>query len=283
MRCVYENCILRPDETVIEILRSFEQEAGRFDPAVLVAPGLALVALGLVVWLAGMCLRRLVLALVAAAVGAMAGWLFNGSNPVLVAVAAGGGAVFGALVPRLSTAIVLAAFGVAVAFVVMTQTHLAEGTATPFVRPDAGRGQEKLSPQDSLGAVRVLASNVIGCVKSAARELEPANWAILGAVGLGLLVLGLLLVRLAGALVFSSLGTALIFVGLIVLLIFKGSAPIAFVQKQAAFYGLVLLGMAAFGTLEQLVLCPSPKRGRKAKSTGLRARVDESEHGWRGR
>jgi hypothetical protein len=283
MRCVYGNCVLRPDETVIEILKSFEQEAGRFDPAVLVVPGLVLVALGLVVWLAGMCLRRLVLALVGGAVGAIAVWLLNAQNPVLVAVAAGGGAVFGATLPRLFTAIVLAAFGVAIAFVVTTQTHLAKGTVTPLVRPDAGPGQEKLSAQDSLGAVRVLAFNVIGCVKSAARELEPANWAILGAAGVGLLVLGLLFVRLAGALVFSSLGAALIFAGLVVLLIFKGSAPIAFVQKQATFYGLVVLGMVAFGTLEQLVLCPSPQRGRKARSAGLRSRVDESEHGWRGR
>ena len=170
MRCVHGNCVLRPDETVIEILKSFEQEASRFSPAVLVVPGLALVALGLVAWLAGMCLRRLVLALVGAAVGAVAGWLLSGQNPVLVGLAAGGGAVFGAVVPRLSTAIVLAAFGVAVAFAVTAQTHLAEGTVTPFARPDAGRGQEKLSAQDSLDAVRVLASNVIGCVKSTARD-----------------------------------------------------------------------------------------------------------------
>jgi hypothetical protein len=283
MRRLHRNCVLGPDEIMIEILKSFEQEAGRFDPAVLVMPGLALVVLGLVVWLAGMCLRRMVLALVGVAVGAIAGWLFNGPNPVLVGVAAGCGAVFSALVPRLSTALVLAAFGVAVAFVVTTQTHFAQGTVTPFVRPDAGRGQEKLSIQDSLGAVRVLAANVIGCVKSIARDVEPVSWAIIGAIGVGLLVLGLLLVRLAGALVFSTLGTAVIFAGLIVLLIFKGSAPITFVQKQATFYGLVLLGMAAFGTLEQLVLCPSPRRGRKGGSAGLHPRVEESERNWRGR
>ena len=268
---------------MIEILNSFEQEASRFDPAVLVAPGLTLVALGLVVWLAGMCLRRLILALVGAAVGAVAGWFLSGQNPVLVGVAAGGGAVFGAIVPRLSTAIVLAAFGVALTFTVATQTHLAEGTVTPFARPDAGRGQEKLSTQDSLGAVRVLASNLIGCVEATARDVELVHWAIIGAVGLGLLALGLLFTRLAGALVFSSLGTMLVFTGLVVLLIFKGSAPIAFVQKQAAFYGLVLLGMAAFGTLEQLVLCPSPKRGRRGRSAGLHPGVDESERNWRGR
>lgn len=282
MRCVHGNCVLRPDETVIDILKSFEQEASRFNPAVLVVPGLAMVALGLVTWLAGMCLRRLVLALAGAAVGGIAGWLLNGQNPVLVGVAAGGGAIFGAIVPRLSTAVFLAAFGVAVAFAATAQAHFAEGKVTSFARPGAGQGQEKLPVQDSLGAVRVFVSNVIGCVESAARELEPVNWAIVGAVGLGLLVLGLLFARLAGALEFSSLGTALIFAGLIVLLIFKGSAPIAFVQKQGAFYGLVLLGMAAFGTLEQLVLCPSPKRGRKAKAAGMHRKQDESERGWRG-
>ncbi len=268
---------------MIEILKSFEQEASRFNPMVLVVPGLAMVALGLVAWLAGMCLRRLVLALAAAAVGGIAGWLLSGQNPAVVGLAAGGGAIFGAIVPRLSTAVLLAAFGVAVAFAATAQTHLAEGKATVLTRPDAGRGQEKLSAPDSLSAVRALALNVISCVESAARELEPVNWGIIGAVGLGLLVLGLLLARLAGALAFSVLGTALIFVGLIVLLVFKGSAPIAFVQKQGAFYGLVLLGMAAFGTLEQIVLCPSPQRRRKAKSAGPRPGQEESKRGWRDR
>ncbi len=31
---------------------------------------------------------------------------------------------------------------------------------------------------------------------------------------------------------------------------------------------LVLLGMAAFGAVEQLVLCPSPRRGKKAGQPG---------------
>jgi hypothetical protein len=81
----------------------------------------------------------------------------------------------------------------------------------------------------------------------------------------------------------SVLGTALIFAGLIALLIFKGSAPIALVQQQGAFYGLVLLGMAAFGTLEQLVLCPSRKREPKAGTGKSRSRQEESKHGWRNR
>jgi hypothetical protein len=98
-----------------------------------------------------------------------------------------------------------------------------------------------------------------------------------------LLVLGLLLTRLAGAMVCSGLGSLLVFAGLIVLLIFKGSAPITFIQKQGVLYGLVLLAMAAFGTLEQLVLCPSPKRRQKAGSGKSGSRRGEAEHGWRTR
>jgi hypothetical protein len=281
MRRVCKNRVVRLGETVIEILKSFEQEAGRFSPMVLLVPGLAMVALGLIAWLAGMCLRRLVLAGAGAVAGGLAGWLIHGQNPAVVGLAAGGGAVFVAILPRLFTAVLLAALGVAVAFAVTAGTHLVEGQKTSSGRQDLGRGQERLTVQESLGAVRVFAFDIVGRTESAARELEPANLVLLAAVGLVLLVLGLLLARLAGALVFSAMGTALIFAGLIVLLIFKGSAPIAFVQKQGAFYGLVLFGMAAFGTLEQLVLCPSPKRGRKAKSAGSRPRQGESEHGWR--
>jgi hypothetical protein len=81
----------------------------------------------------------------------------------------------------------------------------------------------------------------------------------------------------------ATLGTLLIFTGLVTLLIFKGSAPITLVQRQGAFYGIVLLGMAAFGTLEQLLLCPTPKRSSKAGSGKSRSRREGPEHGWRNR
>ena len=283
MRRVNENCAVRPGEIVIEVLKSFEQEASRFSPVVLFVPGLVMVALGLIVWLAGVRLRRLVLALAGAAAGGLAGWLVHGQNPAVAGLAAGGGAVFGAILPRLSTTVFLAAFGVVVVFVITARTYLVEGHKPASGAPNVRRGEEKLTVPESLAAVRVLAFDVVGRTKAAAGDLEPANLAVIAAVGLVLLVLGLFLARLAGALVCSVLGTALIFVGLIVLLMFKGSAPITFVQKQGTLYGLVLLGMATFGTLEQLVMCPSPQRGRKAKSAGRRPGPEEAEHDWRSR
>jgi hypothetical protein len=270
----------RPGETVVEILKSFEQAAGRFSPMVLIVPGLAMVALGLIAWLAGMCVRRLVLAFVGAAAGGLAGFFAGGQNPAIAGVAAAGGAIVVAALPRLSFAVLFAVLGVAVVFGVMTRAQLIEGQRTFSGRQDAGRGEEALTVPQSLNALRILASDVGDCIKSATGNLDPAGEAILAAVGAGLLLGGLLLVRLTGAFVCSVLGAALIFSGLIALLILKGSAPIALVQKQGAFYGLVLLGMTAFGTLEQLVLCPPPKRRHKDKSGGAHPK-EESGRSWR--
>jgi hypothetical protein len=191
--------------------------------------------------------------------------------------------VFGAILPRLFTAVLLAAFGVAATFVVTNRAHFVEGQKPLSGRPGAGREEAKLTVRESLREVRVFALDVAGRMKAIAGETERANWAVIGAVGLVLLALGLLLARLAGALVFSILGTALIFAGLIVLLMFKGSAPVTLVQKQGTFYGLVLLGMVAFGTLEQLALGPALRRRHRAGSPGAHPGSEESKQGWRNR
>lgn len=266
---------------MIGVLESFEQQAGRFPPLLLLAPGLALVALGLIAWLAGIGVRRLVLALVGMAIGAITGWLLRGPNPAVVVPAVLGGAVLMAIWPRLSTAILLAALAIIVAFVITTKIPLGGEQKTFAGRAQVGPGQEQLTVPESLQTMRILAFDVVGRVKAAAADLEPVSLAVIVAPGLVLLFSGLLFARLAGALTFSTLGTLLIFAGLVVLVIHKGSAPIALIQKQGAFYELVLLGMVAFGTLEQFVLCPSLKR-RKGKSKEPEARHEGSEHGWRG-
>jgi hypothetical protein len=265
------------------ILQSFEQvAAGRFSPLVLLVPGLAMVVLGLVAWLAGMCLRRLVLALAGAVVAGMAGLLVSGPNAAVAGLAAGGGAVFGAVVPRLVTAILLAAIGLSIALVIVAKPHPAEEGKTLLGKPEAGRVDRRLTVRESLDVTWIYTLDIVDRARPALRALVWTDYAVLGAVALVLLALGLLFGRLAGALVCSVLGTALIAAGLIILLIYKGSAPIGLVHKQGALYSLVLLGMAAFGTLEQLVLCPAPRRRSKAGPRESRSRREESEHHWRG-
>jgi len=267
---------------MVEILKSFEQVASRFSPAVLVVPGLAMAMLGLVTWLAGMCLRRLALGLVGAMAAGTAGLFLSGQNPATACLAALGGAGLGAILPRLFVAAFLAGLGAGVAFVVLARVHpLQEQGASTGAR-SFDRIERRLTTRESLDVVQMYALDIIDRVRTVTRGLPSVDLAIVAGVGVGLLVLGLLLARLAGALTCSVLGTGLVFAGLLLLLIYKGSTPIARMERQGPFLGLVLLGMIAFGTLEHLLLCPAPgrKNGRSAKS---RSRREEVRHGWRGR
>jgi hypothetical protein len=261
---------------MIEILKSFEQVASRFSPSVLMVPGLAMVALGLVAWLGGMCARRLVLALFGAAVGAIAAVLIHGRTPPVVSLAAAGGALFGALLPRLSTAIVLASFGMAVVLVFMAPTPAGAGYRLVSGPQETGPDQARYTVQESLDVIQAYALNIMDRIRSVLNGLQWPDRALLAAVGSALLVLGLFLVRLAGALTCSALGATLVCTGLTVLLILKGSDPITLMEPRGRFYGLVLLGMTAFGTLEQLVLCPPPGRRPKAGRPG--SGKEESEY-----
>ena len=263
---------------MVEILKSFEQVASRFSPPVLLVPGLALVALGLVAWLGGMCVRRLVLAFLGAAAGAIAAVLIQGRYPAIIGLAAGGGALFGAILPRLSAALLLASLGMAVTLAFVATTPAAAEHKLMSGPVEAGQEQEVFTLRESLDGVYAYALNISDGIKSAFCELERPNQAVLGAVGLVLLVLGLFFVRLTGALTCSALGAALVFAGLTALLILKGSNPIALMEQQGRFYGLVLLGMTAFGTLEQLVLCPPPRRRRRAGAGKTDSKEDESGH-----
>jgi hypothetical protein len=71
--------------------------------------------------------------------------------------------------------------------------------------------------------------------------------------------------RVASALCFAVLGTAFIFAGMILLLLQKGSGAISGIFHKPPFYAIVFLAMAAFGAVEQLILCKQKKeRAEKA-------------------
>jgi len=268
---------------MVEILKSFEQVAGRFSPAVLVLPGLVMAALGLVTWLAGMCRRRLILGLVGALTGGLAGFFISQQNLIVGVLAGGGLAAFAAGAPRLFVAVVLAWLGVVVAFGVLAKGQLFQQQGLLLSGQTLGPAETKFTAQQSLDVVQAYVLDVRDRIGTIARQRIPADLAILAGVGAGLLIVGLLLARLAGAMICSVVGSGLVFAGLILLLIYKGSTPVARMEQQGAFYGLVLLGMIAFGTLEQLLLCPQPARSREGSKERSRSRRENSKDGWRDR
>jgi hypothetical protein len=266
---------------MVEILKTFEQVAVRFSPVVLVAPGLVMVVLGLLAWLAGTSLQRLVLGFFGAGVGALASFFAGAHNPLLFGVAAWIGAAFGAFLPRVFSAALLAVLGMAVTFVILARAPLRASPGTLFTGPEVGQTEEYTVPE-SLEVTRAYWTDAADRVRAGAYALAPTRWAILAAVGFGLLVLKLYLDRLAAAATCSALGTVLVFSGLVLLLIFKGSAPVAHIEQQGVSYGLVLVGMVLFGTVEQLVVCRRPGRAGKGEEGKTPAGQGGAKHAWRG-
>lgn len=263
---------------MIEILNSFEQVADRLSPAVLIVPGLAMAVLGLVTWLAGMCMRRLVLGLVGAMTAGMAGLFLGRQNPAIACLAAAAGAGLGAILPRFFVAVFLAGLGAGVTLAVLARMHpLQEAGARNF-----DKIERRLTTRESLDVIQMYVLDIADRIRAIARGLPSMDLAVVAGVGVGLLALGLLFPRLAGALTCSVLGTGLVFTGLMLLLIDKGSAPISRMERQGPFFGLVLLAMIAFGTLEHLLLCPPPGRGN-GPSGRPRSRREEMGRGWRNR
>jgi hypothetical protein len=266
---------------MVEILKGFEQVAVRFSPVVLLAPGLVMIVLGLLAWLAGTSLQRLVLGVFGAGVAALACFFTGAHNPLLFGVAAWLGATFGAFLPRVFIATLLAVLGMTVTFVILARAPLLESPGTLFTGPEVGQTEEYTVPE-SLEVTRAYWFDAAERVRVGVYALAPTRWAILAAVGFGLLVLKLYFERLGTAAAYSVLGTVLVFSGLVLLLIFKGSAPVAHIEQQGVSYGLVLLGMVLFGTVEQLLVCRMP--GRKAKEKGGKtpSGQEKAKNAWRG-
>ena len=269
---------------MVETLKSFEEVAGRFDPPVLIVPGLVMVALGLFVWLGGLGLRRALFAVIGAVAGGAAAVLIGDQNSVVAGVSAAVTACVAAAFQRLFTALLLGLLSLAITFLIVAGPSLLEYRGTLIANQgDLGRGDQKLAAQDSLSVIRSYSLDVVDSVRYAARKLMPIHWAVVAAAAAGLLTLGVLFRHLAGAMSCAILGAALTFAGLTLLLIFKGSSPIRRMETVPLFYGLVFAGMAAFGTVEQFLLYRGTDDKPKAKSGKSSSGNGESKRSWRNR
>ncbi len=268
---------------MLEILKSFEQVASRVNTSVLVIPGRVILAMGLLLWVAGWARTRLWLGLVAAVTGGLAGFFASGQNPAVAGLAAGGSAAVGAIVPRLVAAVLLAVVGGTIAFAIVARAYLFPQQGFLHRGQDLDPPARRFTVQESLDAVQAYVLTVGDRVEASVDGLVSTDLLIVAATGVGLLAVGLIFERLGGALTCSTVGSGLVFAGLTFLLIFKGSTPVTRMEQQGPFYGLVLLGMVAFGTLEQLLLCPQVTGRRNASSGPGRTREEESKHGWRNR
>ncbi len=266
---------------MVEILKNFEQAAGRFSSIVLILPGMILAVFGLVIWLSGLRFRRVVPTLAVAITGSVAVSALGVRSPIMTFLPILVAIVLAALLPRLSTAVLLAELVAIVLFVVLAWPALVVRPAN--ARSVSGNTNLPFSTGESIDLARAYGMDLTDNIKQAGRKLPSDKWVIVAVAGAVLFGLGLLFKDAAGALACSIFGTMLVWAGLVVLLMYKGSRPIRAIEHDAMAYGLAAGAMIAFAGVEQFLLC---RRVAPERKTGIKRKNEDSfedaKAGWRG-
>ena len=240
---------------MLEIAQNFEQVAAGFRPIVLIAPGLAAILVGLFVWLGGLGVRKVLLAIVGAITGGICGFFIIGRNIasalILTAVAAVIAIMFEKIFITILTAGLAAVFGFAI-------------LARPYIESSPDFSAE---------------------IKQACLQMPMYCWAIIVTLAVIFILAGFFLWRLTSALCCAAFGTLLIFAGMTSLLLYRGAAPITCIYSRTPFYAAVFAAMTAFGTTEQLLLCQRDKEKlKRKKETNKGKKVpDETKPSWQTR
>ncbi len=269
---------------MLEIFQNFEQAALRFAPLTLIVPGLATIIVGLFVWLGGLGFRRLLITLVGAISGGACGFFLFSRNIISATVAAGLAALIAIIFERLFFIILAAALVAVFAFAVLAGPYIEKPSGANPENQDKISGQETtVTVRQSVEILNAYAIDFTSRIKQACSQMPAYSWAIIGALAIILIIGGFWIWRLVSALCCSALGTLLIFAGMILLLLYKGSAPITQIAARSPFYGAVFIGMTAFGTVEQLLLCryEEKKSKRKKRADKDKQEPEQTSRSWR--
>ena len=252
---------------MLETIQNFESvmgQAARDNPLVVIAPSSAAVAVGLFVWLGGLGFKRVLMAIAGAAGGAALGYFVIGWGVIPTAISAGMAAVIAAIFDRVFIALLAAILVAGIGFCVLVSPLI--NTENAQAEPEAQ--DAVVESNESMEELKVFLLDVGSKIKGACSEVPVYQWLILALLSIIFLVGGFVFQRLAGAACFSVLGTLLIAAGMVLLLLYKGVSPLGRVGNRPLMYAGIFAGMAAFGTIEQLLLCQGGliKAAKKTKA-----------------
>jgi len=273
---------------MLEILQNFEQTAASFRPIVLIGPGVAAVLVGLFVWLGGLGLRRLLVAVVGAVGGGICGFFIIGRNTMSAMISAGVAAVIAIIFEKFFITILAAALAVVLGLAILAGPYIENPQEPiqnyyPFNQEKISYRGPYISVYESIHIVKAYIVDFSDRIKQACLQMPVYNWIIIAALAAIFITGGFLLWRLTSALCCATLGTLLVFGGMILLLLYKGAAPISSISRRTLFYAAVFIVMIAFGTIEQLLLCPwlKSKAIRRKEAKKDKQRRDETTPHWR--
>lgn len=250
-------------DSMFEIARNLEQMAVRFNPVILVGPGLVAVLLGLFVWLGGLGFRKVLAAVLGAVCGGVCGLFITVQNILPAIILAVVVAVIAVILQRVFMTILAVVLAAVFCFAVLVVPYIESGEEDVSISRDKTENRAELSIQQS---VKIIEEYITGSIAEIKRILfyVPVRKQAIG----GVLVLVFIMAfsfqsRLTSAFSCAAFGTALIFAGMILLLLYKGAAPVSRIILNLPFYLGVFAAMTAFGMTEQLLLCPGIKRKSK--------------------
>jgi len=271
---------------MFEIARNLEQVAVRFNPAVLIGPGLATVLLGLFVWLGGLGFRRALVAIVGGVSGGICGFFISGRNIVPAMFSAGIAAVIAIIFEKIFITILAGALVAILGFAVLARPYIENaGGATPIGRDEIQNREEAFSTQQTVETTKAYIADFVTEIKRILSQMPVYNRTIIAALAVIFIAAGFFQWRFTSAFCCAALGAMLIFAGMILLLLYKGAAPISRICQNQLFYLGIFAVMTAFGTAEQLLLCQRIKErltGKKGKSKE-RKEPEKISVSWRNR
>jgi len=271
---------------MLEIAQHLEQMAVRFNPVVLIGPGLAAVLLGLFVWLGGLGFRRALVAIVGAVSGGICGFFITARSTVPATVSAVIAAVIAIMFEKIFIAILAGVLAAALGFVVLARPYIENaGGATPIDRDEIRNEKEAFNIQQSAEIAKAYIADFITEIKQICSQMPVYNWAIIAALVVIFIAAGFFRWRLTSAFCCAAIGTMLIFIGIILLLLYKGAAPISRICQNQSLYLGVFAAMTIFGTAEQLLFCQriEGKPTRKKKTNKGRKEPEKTPVDWRNR
>lgn len=267
---------------MVEVLQNFEQVAGRFDSAVLIGFGVLAVLLGLLIWLGGFGVRKLLFLIVGAISGGICGSSIIGQNVAATILLAGLAAVLSATFEKVFVPILAAAliFCLAVAF--LAQPYL-EQSSTPMyiVQDKPSDNLEPISSIQSWEITRAYANNFVSKFKYACLQMPMYNWMIIILVVAIAVAAGRFFWCLTCILCCELLGVSIIFAGIISLLLYKGAQPLSFISDKLLICTGIFAAMTVFGTVEQLIIFRLTKRKLVGKKEAKKIEPEQKTSRWR--
>ena len=276
---------------MIEIFQNFEQMAARFNPSVLIASGVAILILGLLIWLGGLGLRKIFISLAGLGGGVVVGLFVVGRNIFSASLSGALAALIALIFEKVLVVLLAAALAAAVAFTVLAEPY--------FEKAENFTDQSQMSEQTTITSLEEILKELKTFGLDAGRKIKQAGtkipvmiWAIIAAPAVIFLICGVILWRFTSAMFFSFLGTMVIFLGMILLLLYKGTEPVSHIRAKPLICAAVFLAMAAIGTIAQLLICKGSKKEKvteikpgeeKGKGKGKKNKEPEEvvEHDWR--